>query len=370
MFVDLQKSILSTPSEEWGALSLGASPMMEWGWHASLEAGGVDWGAHRLALRADDGELLALCPLYLREDSDGEYFWFEHFDRALRLRGRPVGPRAVVAVPWTPVPGRRLLTAEATGSERLHLLGELAQGLLAEARQRDWSSVHLLFCAADEERAFVHSGFFPRRSCQYQWTNPDPRGGVGFDAYLAGLSSARRTSVRRERAALRGLGVELSVVPGHEMDFADFWRDYRATAQRNDCKEPPLPESFFVELEARFPERVEFIEARHEGRVVGRSLNLVGEDGGYYGRYWASSEPLRFLHFEVALYSGIERCLSQGHRWFDPGYGGEHKRARGFLPNWVYSAHWYADRRVHQAGASWANDEAAWFADEFGLSLK
>ena len=339
--------------------------MMEWGWLAALEASGVagpdsEWRSHTLTLEGRGGEALALCPLYLRDNSDGEYFWYGPFERAGMLRGGPSGPRAVIAVPWTPVPGFRVLTGEAGSGDRAALLEAMAQAVLQLAAERAWASVHLLFCSAEEEAAFQRAGFFARRSCQFQWRNQDRRPGRPFEEYLQELSRSRRNSVRRERRALEEAGIEVRHESGELIDFESFWEDYRWTARRNECEEPPLPKSFFVELAGRFSHRVEFAVARRGGEVLGLSLNLRGADGSYYGRYWGAESPPPFLHFEVALYSGIRRCLELGLAHFDPGYGGEHKAARGFGPHAVYSAHWYADVQLHRGGRAFAVEEAAW----------
>jgi len=364
-------SIIDFDPQLWAALAGATSPMMEWGWLSALEIGGVtqsggSWQPHTLELVDSDDEVAMVCPLYLREESDGEYFWYEPLERAELLRGRVPGPRAVIAVPWTPVPGRRILTGSTGGEEREALLAEAAGACLRLASERGWRSVHLLFCTAEEEAAFARAGFFGRRSYQFQWENPKPQSGGSFDEYLRGLSSSRRNSVRRERRTLAELGIEVRHESGSASTFTNFWEDYRATARRNDCEEPPLPESFMSALESQFAHRVEFAVARKGREVLGRSLNLLGLDGCYYGRYWGAADPPQFLHFEVALYAGIERCLELGLARFDPGFGGEHKLSRGFAPQPVYSAHWYADPGLQTQGAFFAQREAQWLENNVG----
>ena len=310
-----------------------------------------------------------MCPLYFRTGSDGEYFWYEPFEHAAVVRGLPRGPRAVVAIPWTPVPGRRVLTGNASEQTRRQLLEAIAQALVDLAVGHGWVSVHLLFCAPEEEAALVGKGFFARRSCQFQWHNPSSGSAADFSVYLDGLSGRRRRKVRAERRRFAGLGIELSYERGTAEDFLSFWEAYRATARRNDCDEPPLPKRFFEELATRFAHRVEFTVARRGAEVLGRTLNLRGDDGAYYGRFWGALDPPPLLHFEAALYAGIERCLDLGLSYFDPGYGGGHKALRGFEPQPVYSAHWYADPTLHEGGKKFAEEEAVWLkAAYFGSS--
>jgi predicted N-acyltransferase len=373
------KTILSPSIDDlgaalWDRLAEGASPMMEWGWLSALEACGLadsssDWSTHALQLEGSDGDTLALCPVYLRDDWDGEYFDFSVFDEAALRIGLPRGPRAVVVVPWTPVPGMRILTGAAEGEARELLLYAVADGLLKLAGARGWASVHLLYCAADEEDVFVRRGFFSRRSCQYQWHNPNPQPGADFSVYLEGLSGRRRRKVLAERREFAKSGVVLSYESGSPDDFASFWEAYRETARRNGCEEPPLPRKFFEELAGRFAHRVEFVVARSGTEILGRTLNLRGDDGAWYGRYWGADDPPPLLHFEATLYAGIERCLDLGLSHFDPGYGGGHKAHRGFTPQRVHSAHWYADRMLQEGGQRFAELEAAWFEEHHSSSV-
>jgi len=348
--------------------------MMEWGWLSALEACGLAgpkslWPTQALCIEGQETEPLALCPLYLRENWDGEYFDFSVFENAAIGAGIRRSPRAVVTVPWTPVPGRRVLTGAAPPALREQLLKAVAGGLLDLARERGWASVHLLYCSPEEESAFVRCGYFARRSVQFQWHNPSPEPGMDFGAYLAGLSGRRRRKIVAERREFEKLGVSISYEPGTPADFCSFWESYRETARRNDCDEPPLPLEFFEELAVRLAHRVEFVVARRGDEILGRTLNLRGGDGAWYGRYWGANDPPPLLHFEVALYAGIERCLQLGLTHFDPGYGGGHKAHRGFFPQRVHSAHWYADGDLHQGGARYAVREAAWFAEHYFGSI-
>jgi len=354
----------------WDSLAGGASPMMEWGWLSALEACGLagsqsPWPTRAVCVEGEGGELLALCPLYLREDWDGEYFDFSVFDDAAKGAAIARSPRAVVTVPWTPVPGKRVLTGQAPLAAREQLLEAVASGLLELAREHGWASVHLLYCGSEEESAFVRCGYFSRRSVQFQWHNPNPEAGADFGVYLAGLSGRRRRKIVAERRDFERLGISLSYEPGSPSDFGSFWESYRETARRNDCDEPPLPREFLEELAVRLPHRVEFVVARRGAEVLGRTLNLRGGDGALYGRYWGANDPPPLLHFEVALYAGIERCLELGLTHFDPGYGGGHKAHRGFAPQQVHSAHWYADEALHRGGERYAALERAWFAEHY-----
>ena len=363
-------TLLEFDPSVWNGLAAGGPPMLEWGWLSSLEVGGVasaagGWRPEILALHSSGGDLCALCPLYLRDCSDGEYFWQEPFLSAAAELGVSSAPRAVAAVPWTPVPGRRVLTGEAPEQQRVQLIETAARVILERARREGWASAHLLFCAEEEEAAFVRQGFFARRSCQHQWRNDSLDTGRSFDDALRRLPASRRNKIRRERKELRDAGLRLSFDSGDPSDFRSFFEAYAATAQRNGEPAPPLPAAFFDALAERFDHRIEFATARRGDEILGRALNLRGDDGGYYGRYWGAVEPPRFLHFEVALYAGIERCLDLGLQTFDPGHGGEHKMIRGFEPTPVCSAHWFAHPDLHRAGRAWAQQEREWVRAHF-----
>jgi len=348
--LELGEGVRDLPAEEWNALVGDESPFLEWEWLASLEQAGcvgpeTGWAPRPLLLR-EAGRLVAACPLYVKGNSEGEFvFDFGWADAATRA-GIDYYPKLLVGVPFTPVTGARLLTAP--GEDRPRRARQLAAALADVCRGNRLSSVHVNFCRPDEHAALVEAGFLPRMGLQYHWAN---RGSTSFEEWLGALRSKRRNQVRRERRELgeQGVAIERLVgvaIPDHL--FGPMFEIYLRTVQGNPWGRQYLNERFFELLAERFRERLCFVVARVGEEVVAGAVNVQKGDA-LYGRYWGAFRALRHLHFNVCYYAGIEHCIEQGLRRFEPGAGGEYKQLRGFDAVPTFSFHWLADARLRGA---------------------
>jgi uncharacterized protein len=252
----------------------------------------------------------------------------------------------VVAVPFSPVTGSRLLVAP--GEDRAVRVPQLAHGLLEIARGQGLSSVHVLFPREEEAEELHALGFAIRHGVQYHWHN---RGYRSFDDFLERFRSKRRTQLKRERRAPAEQRIVIRTLRGaelHQVDPGEVFALYGATLGKYLFGQQYLTRDFFERVFARLPHRLELVEARRDGRLIGGAFNAVSLNA-LYGRYWGCFEELPFLHFNVCLYQPIEEAIARGLQSFEPGAGGEHKLVRGFDPSLTYSAHWIFDRRLDVA---------------------
>ena len=304
----------------------------------------------------DAGTLVAAAPAFLKSHSQGEYVfdhgWADAFERA----GGNYYPKLQVAIPFTPVPGRRLL-------------GDRPQALLAAlqavAKQNALSSAHISFCTEAEARLAEAQGWLVRHGLQYHWSN---RGYGTFDDFLGRLSSRKRKTIRKERAAaveglevltLRGAAIE----PAH---WEAMWRFYQDTGNRKWGR-PYLTRAFFDGLGEALGDSCLMFLALRDGRPIAGALNLVGQDS-LYGRYWGASEEVPFLHFELSYYRAIEWAIQNGVATVQAGAQGEHKLARGYQPVRTYSAHFLPNPGFRRAVAEFVDRERAAIAEELTWS--
>ncbi|TXH90705.1 MAG: N-acetyltransferase [Rhodoferax sp.] len=312
------------------------------------------WEPHYFSLW-DGGVLQAACALYVKSHSYGEYVFDWAWANAYHQHGLRYYPKAVLAVPFTPVPGSRLLARSTT--QRTELLAQV----------RDWcnsqgmSSLHLLFGDAQDMAAANALGMLERHTVQFHWTN-SVKGYRDFDEFLSVLAQDKRKKVRQERRKVREAGVSFSVREGSaisETDWDFFYRCYERTYLEHG-NPPYLNRAFFSRLASHQPEDwVMFIGARN-GVPIASSLIAIyadpmrartqngtehpAETGGSvaYGRYWGALEPVDCLHFEACYYQPLQWCIAHGIARFEGGAQGEHKMARGLLPVTTCSAHWLA----------------------------
>ena len=347
---------------EWNALlTPDDPPVLDWHWLAALEASGTasparGWRPAHVAL-FEGASLLAVCPLYVRDTADGEFVWGGPIAQACAEAGLPFGPRGVGTIPATPVASRRLLTGPSLSrTEGVELLG---QALVEVMGSEGLASVALHFCTQEEASVLARAGWIVRHQWQYHWRNA---GHASFDDFLTSLKSRRRTSIRRERRELADAGVTVAIVVG--ADAPDAWfveaaQLYGRTADRHDT-DPLIDPSFFPRVAGSpLRDRLLLGVARDAEGICGMTFN-IRDANTLFGRTWGLSRAHRFLHFEAAYYAGIDWCIEHGVGRFEPGHGGEYKRARGFRPTIVRSVHRFGDRRLHGAIHRWAGRERAW----------
>jgi predicted N-acyltransferase len=319
---------------------------------ASARAG---WSPCPLLVEDEEGALVACAPAYLKSHSMGEYVFDHAFADAYERAGGRYYPKLQVAVPFTPVTGKRLLIRE--GPHAAGARDALIGGVAALMRQAGVSSAHVTFATKPEWTALGERGFLRRMDRQFHWLNP---GYGSFEDFLGALASRKRKAIRRERREALRNGVSIEWVSGSDITEAHldaFFAFYMDTGSRKWGR-PYLTRPFFSFLAESMRERLLFVMAKRGGRHVAGAINLIG-DLALYGRNWGCIEDHPFLHFEVCYYQAIEFAIARKLVRVEAGAQGEHKLARGYVPAETYSAHLFADPRLARAVADYLENERA-----------
>lgn len=336
------------PAAAWDA-RVAHNPTLRHAWLQSMIDAGcttvaTGWLPQFMLLWRGAGEtrrLAGAIPLYLKSHSYGEYIfdwaWAEAYARA----GLDYYPKLVAAVPFTPCGGQRV--AAETDEDRATLIA----ALLALGKNRQVSSIHVLFPRPAEQSALMAAGFMPRTSVQFHWRNP---GYKCFDDLLATLNHDKRKKLKQERRKVAEAGISFVHKVGAEISMQDwdFFASCYARTYRQHRSTPYLNRVFFGLISKRMPENLLLILALRDGQPIATALNLF-DANTLYGRYWGSSEFYSGLHFETCYYQAMEFCIARGIQLFEGGAQGEHKLARGFLPVTCHSAHWLIDPRFARA---------------------
>jgi uncharacterized protein len=341
---DYVTRVLQAPSDvdaaAWNALLAlsGGSPFMRHEYLAAMHDSGsavreTGWTPQFLTLWRD-GELQAACPLYLKSHSYGEYVFDWAWANAYEQHGLRYYPKALTAVPFTPVPGPRLLARDAAAR------GALVRSVIAWCKQKKVSSYHLLFASDEDVAACSEAGLMLRRTVQFHWTNAAY---ADFDAFLASLTQEKRKKIRQERRKVAEAGVTFRHARGAAIGEADwdfFYRCYERTYLEHG-NAPYLTRDFFRRMARTMPENWLLFVAERKGRPI--ACSLIGVDAQVaYGRYWGALERVDCLHFEACYYQPLQWCIANGLRSFEGGAQGEHKMARALMPVKTTSAHWLA----------------------------
>ena len=313
---------------------------------------GTGWAPRYITVH-QGGEMIATAPAYLKSHSHGEYVfdwsWADAYERA----GGRYYPKLQIAVPFTPVTGRRFLTRpgfETTGA------AAIVQGAVQVAAEAGLSSAHITFCTEVEAAAGKSMGLIQRLGTQYHWEND---GYADYDAFLETLSSRKRKAIRRERRGAQEFGGEIVQLTGDALTpehWDIFWRFYQDTGARK-WGTPYLTRAFFDIVQAEMRDDVLLVLALRDGHPVAGALNFIGRDT-LFGRYWGQTEHHPFLHFELCYYQACDFAIARGLARVEAGAQGDHKLARGYLPQRTHSLHWIADAGFRSAVEDFVEREA------------
>ena len=352
--IRLHDSIEHIDAAQWAELVAHESPFLHHGVLKLFETTGcVGEGTGWMPLffaayTTQDGKerLVGALPFYIKTNSAGEFVFDWGWADAAHRAGIEYYPKGLVAVPFTPVTGRRVLVRP--GEPNAQVLAQLLVEAAREVadKQLGLSSVHFNFILPEERGIFEDLDIPIRYGVQYHWRNrsgaaEDAAPYKDFDDFLGRFRSKRRANLRRERRKLAAQGVTTRVVWQEGFDeemMHKMFVFYKRTIDKFHWGRQYLNEAFFQELPGVIPEFLHFVVASHDGRDVAGAFNLC-KDRRLYGRYWGATEDLEFAHFEVCMYTPITWCIDHGVEVFEPGAGGEHKFERGFEPTIMHSAH-------------------------------
>ncbi|CAN5262096.1 GNAT family N-acetyltransferase [soil metagenome] len=349
------------PREAWNALlsaTAQPTPFMRHEYLQALHDSGSaveETGWQPLFVSVWAGEdLVAACPAYLKAHSYGEYVFDWAWADAYRRHGLSYYPKLLVAVPFTPVPGSRLLARDAAARALL------MQGLAALAKQQDLSSAHLLFGDPDDQAAAQKQGWMARSGVQFHWQNRTPERYGSFEDFLASMQREKRKKIQQEQRKVRDAGVQFEALQGAQIGAADwdfFYHCYQLTYRAHHST-PYLRREFFQAMSETMAEHwLLFIAKRGDDRVAASLIALDPQRGQAYGRYWGAVEHVSCLHFDACYYQPLAWCIANGYQRFEGGAQGEHKMARGLMPVGTHSSHWLAHPDFRNAVADFLAQE-------------
>jgi uncharacterized protein len=350
--------IATVDAAAWDRCAGGVNPFVSHAFLRLLEETGCagaksGWLPQHALLEDSAGRLLAAAPAYLKSHSYGEYVFDHGWADAYERAGGRYYPKLQVAVPFTPVPGPRLLAPPGPAQKRHRLA--LLSGLVEVARALEVSSVHITFVAPEEAALAEEAGLLMRHGCQYHWFN---RGYETFDDFLGALASRKRKQIKKEREQVHASGIEVRPVHGGEMkprDWDAFFKFYVDTYDRK-WGYPYLTREFFGRLGKELGDKVVMMLATRDGATVAGALNLRGTDA-LFGRNWGAARDFPFLHFEACYYQAIDYAIAHELARVEAGTQGPHKVQRGYEPVRTFSAHWIPDKRFKSAVAQFLERE-------------
>jgi hypothetical protein len=361
--LSLHPAIAEIGAADWDACAGPDNPFVSHAFLSALEDSGsanarTGWLPQHAVLRNVDGVVVAVAPIYAKSHSYGEYVFDHGWANALERVGVSYYPKLQVAVPFSPVPGPRLLRRPGTGVP----VAAMANAFETACQSLGLSSVHITFCSEDEWTGLGEAGWLQRIGMQFHWENA---GYSSFDDFLGALSSRKRKVLRRERRDANAAGLTFHALSGAEITESHwdaFYRFYQSTVDRK-WGSAYLTRRFFSLLGERLGDRVVLMYAENAGKPVAGALNLAGSEA-LYGRNWGCRGDWPFLHFELCYYRAIDWAIEHGLKRVEAGAQGRHKIQRGYLPQATFSAHWIAHAGLRRAVGNFLAEERAGIRQE------
>jgi uncharacterized protein len=337
----------------WDGCASCDNPFISYGFLSALEDSGsvgkrTGWHPRYAVLRDADGTIVAIAPAYAKTNSYGEYVFDHGWAHAYERAGGAYYPKLQVAVPFSPVPGPRILCRPGLPP------AAMAAALEQLAETLDCSSVHVTFCTETEWKALGSAGWLQRLGMQFHWENSNYQ---TFDDFLGALSSRKRKVIKRERRnAQEGMSFKALSGPDLTREVWDFFYNFYTSTVDRKWGGAYLTPEFFPLLGERLGSNIVLMIAERNGRPIAGALNLRSHDA-LYGRNWGSTEDVPFLHFELCYYQAIDYAIAHGMKRVEAGAQGEHKIQRGYLPKPTYSAHWIKHSGLRRAVAEFLRAE-------------
>ena len=360
MYLEPCRDITQIPAAQWNALIPDNNPFLS---HAFLEAlevsgsvgDGTGWDIFHLLLKDQDGVISGAMPGYLKSHSYGEYVFDHSWAHGYERAGGSYYPKFLSAVPFTPVPGARLL-AKADNVLRL------AQGAVSLSDKLGLSSAHVNFISQDDKAIFEQAGWLIRHGVQFHWHN---EGYQNFDDFLGALSSRKRKTIRKERHSLTAHHISFQRLSGDDIKphhWDKFYQFYLATIEKK-WGGAYLTRDFFDAIGQKLQKNIMLVIAHQDGDMIAGALNLMNDEC-LFGRNWGAVRDVPNLHFETCYYQAIDHAIETGRARVEAGAQGMHKVQRGYVPVITYSAHHIAHEGFRDAVSRFLSAENQAVASE------
>lgn len=350
--LETHDSLKAIPAEDWDRCAGADNPLqchallaaMEYSQSAVTETG---WMPRHLTLKNSEGRIIAVMPFYAKGHSYGEYVFDHSWANAWQRAGGQYYPKGLSAIPFSPVPGERLMVDRTLPQDqRISIMEALASGAVEAGGQMGLSSLHITFLSEAEADFLASSdqGWIRRKGMQFHWHNRDPDHDLpydGFDNFLETLASRKRKVIRRERRDIANAGVRFHRLSGADLlphHWDDFYRFYLTTIDKK-WGGAYLTRDFFDQIGATMADRILLVMAERDGRMIAGALNFIGADT-LYGRNWGCLEEIPFLHFETCYYQAIDHAIDHKLARVEAGAQGLHKVQRGYEPVDTWSSHY------------------------------
>ena len=311
------------------------------------------WQPHHYVEIDKEKNILAVCPLYIKNHSFGEYIFDHSWAQAYHRYGLNYYPKIQSAIPFTPVTGERIIVnkfIKNISNKRLSIINHIIE----ETKKLDVSSVHFNFIC-NPKKWNLNKKMMIRQGIQFHWKNNNYK---TFDDFLITLSSRKRKLIKKERQCIKNNNLVVRLLNGDDIkeEHIDFFYECYLNTTGRKWGSKYLTKKFFSELLENFRDKILLIIALKSNKMIASAINFLSSTH-LYGRLWGAKYEVPFLHFELCYYQAIEYAIKNKIKIVEAGAQGEHKLQRGYMPQKIWSLHWIKDQQFSKAIEQYLDEE-------------
>jgi hypothetical protein len=352
-------SIDEISPKEWNACAGIEHPFTRYEFFYALEKSksaisSTGWKPFHYIETNTKGDLIAICPLYIKSHSFGEYIFDHAWAEAYRRNGLRYYPKIQSSVPFTPVTGKRIMIKKNIPNHEF-IEKRVIENIITEASKIDVSSVHFNFLNNPNTAFLKKNNLMLRKGIQFHWQNNNYS---NFNDFLSTLSSRKRKLINKERICLTENNVRVELLTGSQItkfhwDF--FYKCYLNTTE-SKWGSSYLTKDFFYMIGKNLSSKILLVLALQNERYIASALNFMSNTH-LYGRLWGCTSYIPFLHFELCYYQAIDYAIKNKIKIVEAGAQGSHKLQRGYIPKETFSIHWIKDFNFKGAIQNYLDDE-------------
>ena len=365
----IYKSITKIGKEVWDECAKNDNPFLSYTFLKNLEDSGsigseTSWIPNYVAI-INKKLIIAVCPMYIKLDSQGEYIFDHSWANAYYNAGGNYYPKIQLSVPFTPVAGNRVLINNKVKALDHNSVIESFAEYLIKLTNANYSSAHITFCSSHECKILESKNFLTRVGEQFHWKNDNY---TCFSDFLNSLNSRKRKAISKERKNINISNINIIQKSGKDItnnDWENMYNFYQNTADKKWGK-AYLNKKFFDLLAKNFSNNILLVFAEDNNVQIAGSMHVIGKDT-LYGRYWGSHHDIKYLHFELCYYQAIDWAIKNKYKFVEGGAQGPHKIQRGYLPEKTYSSHYIADISFRKAVKNFLLEEVKIINNDINL---
>ena len=354
-----KSSIKDITKEDWDQCLINDNPFTQYEFLSALEksksaCNKTGWQPYHYVEYDINKKITAICPLYIKNHSFGEYIFDQSWANAYHKYGLNYYPKLQSAIPLTPVTGERIFISKKIKNKK-DKIKAIINNIIGEAKKLNVSSAHFNFIKNPNEWDAVEP-IMIREGIQFHWENNNYK---SFDDFLSTLSSRKRKQIRKERECLKKNNLKVKLLSGDDLQKEDlefFYECYLDTTGRK-WGSTYLKKDFFMNILSNFKNKILLMIAYQNDTKVASALNFLSKTH-LYGRLWGSKFEVPHLHFELCYYQAIDYAIANNIKYVEAGAQGEHKLSRGYLPQKTWSAHWIKEKDFSSAINKFLNEES------------